>query len=348
MLVYIFFSWDQVIDPAHSGFTQSVRAVFLSPLIWTVSAYLFLRPLGRVAEMALCIVASVVAVTFALMFRILVGGFNFGAAGTLLLLLYCYAILPIRSWYFLLFSIAAWGSFDLAEINAPGTRDGMAYINNLILGSGIALGMFAVISRELSLRSQYRLGGEVVRKDVELGELSDHYDLLRSAARRRLSPPRTSVFLSYRRADSEAISGRIRDRLAEHFGNSAIFMDIDSIPYGSNFQRQADAAAARAGVALFVVGPDWLAVSGDRARIDDEADPVRVELESVLSRNIPLIPILVLGASMPEVGELPDNVKAFHFLNAIKVDSGVDFHHHVDRLIRAIEHLTLIPTLADA
>jgi len=41
-----------------------------------------------------------------------------------------------------------------------------------------------------------------------------------------------NIFISYRRSDSAAIAGRIRDRLAQYYGADAIFIDIDSIPFG--------------------------------------------------------------------------------------------------------------------
>jgi len=43
------------------------------------------------------------------------------------------------------------------------------------------------------------------------------------------------IFISYRRIDSEAWAGRIYDRLAPHFGDGAIFMDVDDIPAGVDF-----------------------------------------------------------------------------------------------------------------
>jgi hypothetical protein len=44
------------------------------------------------------------------------------------------------------------------------------------------------------------------------------------------------IVISYRRQDSEAIAGRIRDRLAGHYGAESIFMDIDNIPFGTDFR----------------------------------------------------------------------------------------------------------------
>jgi hypothetical protein len=39
------------------------------------------------------------------------------------------------------------------------------------------------------------------------------------------------IVLSYRRSDS-AMAGRIFDRLAQHFGKTNLFIDIDNVPFG--------------------------------------------------------------------------------------------------------------------
>jgi hypothetical protein len=46
------------------------------------------------------------------------------------------------------------------------------------------------------------------------------------------------IVLSYRRSDSDVITGRIRDNLANHYGEDAVFMDIDSIPLGIDYREQ--------------------------------------------------------------------------------------------------------------
>ena len=45
------------------------------------------------------------------------------------------------------------------------------------------------------------------------------------------------IIISYRRSDSDAIAGRIRDRLAGYYGDDSIFMDIDNIPFGMDFRK---------------------------------------------------------------------------------------------------------------
>ena len=108
---------------------------------------------------------------------------------------------------------------------------------------------------------------------------------------------RARIIVSYRRADSDAITGRIRDRLAAHFGESSIFMDIDSIPIGTDFREHIRAALTTADVLIVVIGPKWLfgSTEGSR-RVNEETDPVRVEVEAAIQNKIPIIPVVVGGA----------------------------------------------------
>src|SRR5947199_5859352 len=46
----------------------------------------------------------------------------------------------------------------------------------------------------------------------------------------------SKIFLSYRRQDSAGVAGQLYDRSRTHFGDDAIFMDIDSIPFGVDFR----------------------------------------------------------------------------------------------------------------
>ena len=145
------------------------------------------------------------------------------------------------------------------------------------------------------------------------------------------------ILLSYRRADTDVIAGRIRDRLAGHFGDDAVFMDIDNIPYGTDFRQHIKQALAESDVLIAVVGPRWVgAVRRGRTRIQDEDDPVRVEIELALQRGMPIIPTLIGASKMPPADQLPESLKAFAFINAAPVDTGRDFHQHMDRLIRAV------------
>ena len=75
------------------------------------------------------------------------------------------------------------------------------------------------------------------------------------------------------------------------------------------------------------------------SKIGDDNDPIRIEVETALNQDIPLIPVLVGGATMPKSTTLPESLQKLCFLNAAEVDDGRDFHQHVDRLIRAMDRL---------
>jgi hypothetical protein len=146
------------------------------------------------------------------------------------------------------------------------------------------------------------------------------------------------ICISYRRSDSQAITGRIFDRLIAHFGKDSIFIDIDNIPAGIDFRQFLGKTLLRATVLLAIVGPKWLGpVKGSPDRIHDETDPVRVELETALRARLTIIPVLIGNRKMPTVTQVPPSLKEFVFINAVTVDPGVDFDHHIQRLIFHVE-----------
>jgi hypothetical protein len=146
------------------------------------------------------------------------------------------------------------------------------------------------------------------------------------------------ITISYRRADSEAMTGRIFDRLIAHYGRDAIFRDIDNIPAGIDFRQHINETLLNTGVLLAIVGPKWLGSSrGGVERINEESDPVRVEVETALRRRLPVVPVLIGNTRMPGSDQLPPSLKDFAFRNAVKIDTGRDFDHHMDLLIRSID-----------
>jgi hypothetical protein len=146
------------------------------------------------------------------------------------------------------------------------------------------------------------------------------------------------IAISYRRADSRATVGRIFDHLAEHYGEKEVFIDIDDIPYGVDYRGHIDGILRQIELLIVIVGAHW---RGPREpgppRIFDQADPVRIELQTALERPIRIVPVLVDDAAMPQARDLPESVQEFAFRNAVRVDSGVDFKFHMARLIGALD-----------
>jgi TIR domain len=87
------------------------------------------------------------------------------------------------------------------------------------------------------------------------------------------------ILLSYRRADTAAILGRIFDRLVAEFGKQSVFMDIDNVPIAKDFREYVNSQIAQSNIVVAVMGPQWLrASSADQSRLDNPEDFVRLEL----------------------------------------------------------------------
>ncbi|MGB8701212.1 MAG: SUMF1/EgtB/PvdO family nonheme iron enzyme [Thermosynechococcaceae cyanobacterium] len=149
----------------------------------------------------------------------------------------------------------------------------------------------------------------------------------------------TSIFISYRWVDSSDVTGRIYDRLVAAFDRNSVFKDVDSIPFGVDFRDHLDQAVSQCQVCLVVVGRTWLEATdeGGRRRLDSTQDFVRIEIESALKRNIPVIPVLVGGAEMPGPEQLPPSLEALAYRKCAQVRSDPDFHRDMDRLIGGIQ-----------
>jgi uncharacterized membrane protein YeaQ/YmgE (transglycosylase-associated protein family) len=147
------------------------------------------------------------------------------------------------------------------------------------------------------------------------------------------------VFISYRRTDSADVAGRIYDRLLGGFSKSTVFKDVDSIPLGFDFKEYLEEKVSECSVLLAIIGDRWLGASDSvgRRRLDDPNDFVRIEIESALAREIPVIPLLVRGALMPSEEELPASLKKLVYRNGIQIRPDPDFHRDMDRLISTLK-----------
>ena len=152
----------------------------------------------------------------------------------------------------------------------------------------------------------------------------------------------TKIFISYRREDSADATGRIGDWLRNYFGEEKIFTDVDNIPLGVDFRTHLDDEVSQCDVLLAVIGIDWLSAknSDGELRLNDPSDFVRIEIESALRRDIPVIPLLVRGASVPQSNQLPESIADLAFRNAQKIRPDSDFKHDANRLVRnLVKHL---------
>ena len=130
------------------------------------------------------------------------------------------------------------------------------------------------------------------------------------------------IFISYRRDDTAYPAGWLYDRLANQYGGGQVFKDVDSINLGGDFVQAITAAVGSCDVLLALIGSLWLTLtdeSGQR-RLDDPDDFVRLEIEAALTRNVRVIPILIDGARMPRIDELPDSLVSLGRRQALELN----------------------------
>ena len=153
-----------------------------------------------------------------------------------------------------------------------------------------------------------------------------------------------SIFISYRRDDTEGQSGRLHDELVRRFGEGSVFMDVVDIEAGRDFREAINESLASCGVFLALIGPSWLESRNEAGgrRLDEPMDPVRLETATALKRRVPVVPVLVHGARMPKSEQLPGDLKELAYLNAFEL-THVRWNSDVEVLIKA-----LWPYLANA
>lgn len=121
-----------------------------------------------------------------------------------------------------------------------------------------------------------------------------------------------TVFISYRRSDSQWAASRLYDTLSQAFPDDKLFMDVDSIDPGQDFVSVLEEKIAECDVFLALIGASWLSETQEdgQRRIDDPEDFVRLEIAGALARSeTVVIPVLLDGAEIPQEGDLPAPLK---------------------------------------
>ena len=121
----------------------------------------------------------------------------------------------------------------------------------------------------------------------------------------------TDIFISYRRTDLVEV-GRTYDRLVARFPKASIFLDRKEIRPGERFPLRVREAAAQARVMLVMLSADWASACDPVAhtpRIERPDDWMRQEIEICLGQGRQLIPVLLEGAAMPELSQLPESIR---------------------------------------
>lgn len=164
---------------------------------------------------------------------------------------------------------------------------------------------------------------------------------LQDPSKREVSQKR-GIFLSYRRADTEHIAGRLFDTLSAVYGKEHVFFDTEAIPGAVAFEATIRDALAKSAVVIALIGPNWARPhrSGFLASwltTSKAADFVEIEIQTAFGLAVPVVPVLVGAAEMPTQKHLAPSIRGITGLNAVKLRSGRDFQADARDLVKAVD-----------
>jgi formylglycine-generating enzyme required for sulfatase activity len=150
------------------------------------------------------------------------------------------------------------------------------------------------------------------------------------------------IFISYRREDSAFPVQHLYEKLVNRFGKESVIFDVDTIPLGSDFPDYLAREVSKCDVLLAVIGDRWLDIL--KQRLNDPNDFIRIEIQAALERKIPVVPVLLNNASLPNEKDLPKELAGLVYKQAAKVRAGSIYQSDLKRLIDGLGHLLPVLT----
>jgi tetratricopeptide (TPR) repeat protein len=142
-------------------------------------------------------------------------------------------------------------------------------------------------------------------------------------------------FISYRRKRPFA-ARHVAHRLTEH--KFDVFFDIKGIEAGDRFPDIIEANLRQSNVVFVTIDDEWLVEKDGERRLNTPQDWVRQEIELALELKIPIIPLLVEGATMPRQEDLPDSLRDLAQFQGARLRNE-NFETDLDKIVLDVERL---------
>lgn len=146
---------------------------------------------------------------------------------------------------------------------------------------------------------------------------------------------RDKIFISYRRSDSENVAKLITEQLQVALPNIDFFLDLKGIETATEWSNQIFTELINSNAVLALIGQKWVTAFQQRTA---STDVMLREIEWAFDKKRPVLPILVNGASMPSLKEIPPTIAQLHRMQAFTVQKST-FADDVERLAERISRL---------
>jgi hypothetical protein len=145
------------------------------------------------------------------------------------------------------------------------------------------------------------------------------------------------IFINYRREQTQAEANYVASQLEKAFGEAGVFLDTIGLGGAVNWleklHEQVDACEAM----IVLIGKDWTLATDTkgRRRLDDPDDTLVHEVARALRNRIPVLPVLIDGARMPDIEQLPKSLWVLTLQNAMRLNND-SFKQNSDSIIEAL------------
>jgi len=150
---------------------------------------------------------------------------------------------------------------------------------------------------------------------------------------RRTFRRKARLFISYRRYESEQNwTDRIYESLSQQYGRQRIFRDLNTIDLGTDLAQRIEQGIEKCDIFLPVVGKQWFPLREHR-----DIDWVEQEIATAIAQKKTIIPIIIDGAAMPGVNDLPEEIREVAFALGQRLRAQPDYERDMQDLIDAID-----------
>lgn len=142
------------------------------------------------------------------------------------------------------------------------------------------------------------------------------------------------IFLASLQDDSPEVVGRIYDHLVDQFGSDLVLRDVDAITTGKDIRQ----LLRREAVVILAVTNDWQ--NQQPADSNLKPDETRLEIiESAVKRTgrDRVIPILVGDAEMPNLSQLPENIRPVLDRTAVHIRADPNLKSDIVNFIKSLK-----------
>jgi hypothetical protein len=149
-----------------------------------------------------------------------------------------------------------------------------------------------------------------------------------------------AIFINYRRSLAFKDAKLLQRALQRSLGVKRVFLDTVGVEGGDHWLHTIERQVAASAAMVAIIGEGWVDALNEKGerRIDDPNDFVRFEIGRALARGIPVLPVLIDGANMPALAQLPQTLAPITFLQAMPLRMET-FDDDAERIARRLRFL---------